>query len=238
MGNWVIPDLHGCVKTLRALVEDKIKPTHGDTIYLLGDYIDRGPDPKGVIDYLMELQEQGYNVKPLRGNHEEYILLALDNEINLKKKFFFFRERNKLFDEWMRSGGRSTLASFGVKHVNEIPKKYIEWIKSLEFYYDLEKYVLVHAGMNLYRKDPFDDKHAILWSRSFTPEPEKIGNKTVIHGHVPVSIDFLQTILQDPAKKYIPLDTGCYHPEKQGMGMLVGLNLETLELKIQKNIER
>lgn len=238
MKRWVIPDLHGCAKTLKALVEKQIVPSKDDEIYLLGDYIDRGPDPKGVIDFLMEMSDAGYTIKPLRGNHEEYILLALDNEKNLKRKFFIFRQRNRLFDEWMRSGGRSTLDSFGVRHVAQIPEKYVEWIRHLEYFYELDDYVLVHAGINFMRKDPFDDKHALLWSRSFSPEPEKIGNRTVIHGHVPVSIDFLKTILDDPAKKYIPLDTGCYYPNREGMGVLVALELGSLELKLQPNVER
>jgi len=78
----------------------------------------------------------------------------------------------------------------------------------------------------------------LLWSRSFIPEPEKINHKTVVHGHVPVSIDFLKALLSDPGKKYIPLDTGCYYPDKPGMGVLVALELNSLELKTQANIER
>jgi len=237
MKRWVIPDLHGCVKTLRAIVEEQIKPKGDDEIYLLGDYIDRGPDPKGVIDFIMELEEKGFNVFPLRGNHEEYILLALENEQNLKRKFFFFKEQNKLFDEWMRSGGRPTLKSFGVTNVDQIPEKYIEWIKGLKYFYELDQYVLVHAGMNFQRRDPFDDLHAILWSKSFTPEPEKIGDRTIIHGHVPVSLDFLKAIISDPHRKFIPLDTGCYYPDKPGMGTLVALELNSLQLLIQPNVE-
>ncbi|MBE0637815.1 MAG: serine/threonine protein phosphatase [Bacteroidales bacterium] len=237
MKRWVIPDLHGCVKTLRALVENQIRPQGTDEIYLLGDYIDRGPDPKGVLDFIMGLQEKGLNIYPLRGNHEEYILLALENQQNLKRKFFFFKERNKLFEEWMRSGGYATLKSFGIERVDQIPEKYVEWIRGLKYFYELDQYVLVHAGINFYRKDPFDDLHALLWTSSFTPEPEKIGNRTVIHGHVPVSLEFLKTILSDPNKRYIPLDTGCYHPNKPGMGNLVALELNSLNLLIQPNIE-
>lgn len=237
MKRWVIPDLHGCAKTLRAIVEKQIKPGNDDEIYFLGDYIDRGPDPKGVIDFIMDLQEKGLKVFPLRGNHEEYILLALDNEQSLKKKFFLFKERNKMTDEWMRSGGRSTLTSFGVTHVNQIPKKYVEWIKGLKYFYELDQYVLVHAGMNFQRRDPFDDLHAILWTKSFTPEPEKIEDRVIIHGHVSVSLDFLKAILADPQRKYIPLDTGCYYPDKPGMGKLVALELNSLELLIQPNVE-
>jgi serine/threonine protein phosphatase 1 len=60
----VIADIHGCAKTFKALVE-KIGLTHEDTLYLLGDYIDRGPDNCGVIDYIIHLQSNNYNIKPL-----------------------------------------------------------------------------------------------------------------------------------------------------------------------------
>ena len=238
MRQWVIPDLHGCIRTLKAMVENRIQLTKEDEIYFLGDYIDRGPNPKGVLDYIMSLQDQGFKVFPLRGNHEEYILLAVENEKTLGRRYFFWKEKNKYFLEWMRSGGKATLDSFKIKTVDQIPMKYVDWIRGLEYFYELDNYVLVHAGMNFYRKDPYDDLHAILWTRSFTPEPEKIGNKTVIHGHVPVSLDFLQSLLTDPSKKYIPLDTGCYYPGKPGMGSLVALELKTLELLVQPNVEK
>ena len=54
---WVIPDLHGCVNTLRTLIEEQIRPSRSDLLYFLGDYIDRGPDSKGLIDYIRNLQK-------------------------------------------------------------------------------------------------------------------------------------------------------------------------------------
>ena len=57
--HWVIPDIHGCARTLHALIEDNIKPTKHDELYFLGDYIDRGPDSKGVID--MCVKNENYN---------------------------------------------------------------------------------------------------------------------------------------------------------------------------------
>ena len=73
---WVIPDIHGYLKTLRALIENQIRPSKHDWLYFLGDYIDRGPDSKGVIDYIRKLQDDQYNVRLLRGNHEDYCLHA------------------------------------------------------------------------------------------------------------------------------------------------------------------
>ena len=71
---WVIPDLHGCSQTLQALITEQIRPSRSDVLYFLGDYIDRGPDSKGVIDYIITLQENEYEVKVLKGNHEDYFL--------------------------------------------------------------------------------------------------------------------------------------------------------------------
>ena len=68
---WVIPDIHGYLNTLKSLIENRISLTKEDTLYFLGDYIDRGPNSKGVIDYIMSLQDQDYDIHCLRGNHED-----------------------------------------------------------------------------------------------------------------------------------------------------------------------
>ncbi len=60
INRWVVPDIHGCLKTLKSLLETRIELTRLDSIYFLGDYIDRGPDSKGVIDYIITLQNNNY----------------------------------------------------------------------------------------------------------------------------------------------------------------------------------
>lgn len=69
MPQYAITDLHGCARTFRALL-DKIRFSKEDELYLLGDYINRGPDSKGVIDHILELRESGHTVHCLRGNHQ------------------------------------------------------------------------------------------------------------------------------------------------------------------------
>ncbi|MDP3444408.1 MAG: metallophosphoesterase, partial [Ignavibacteria bacterium] len=83
---WIIPDIHGCSKTLKQLIEYQIKPSRTDEFYFLGDYIDRGPDSKGVIDYIMELQRKEFTIRLLLGNHEEYCIKSWDED-KKKKKF-------------------------------------------------------------------------------------------------------------------------------------------------------
>ena len=78
MKQYAIGDIHGCSKTFKELL-DKIGLIEGDELYLLGDYIDRGPDSKGVIDTIFELREKGFKVICLRGNHESMLLDALKN---------------------------------------------------------------------------------------------------------------------------------------------------------------
>ena len=78
MRRFAISDIHGCIKTFKTLV-DRIEFSKEDTLYLLGDYIDRGPDSKGVIDHIWKIQEEGYRVHCLRGNHEQMLLEELKN---------------------------------------------------------------------------------------------------------------------------------------------------------------
>ena len=87
---WVVPDIHGHIKTLRALIEERIELQKSDSIYFLGDYIDRGPDSKGVIDYIMSLQSFGYDVHCIRGNHEDYCLRAWEEALGLIRHLVSF----------------------------------------------------------------------------------------------------------------------------------------------------
>jgi len=234
---WVIPDLHGCVKTLQALIENQIKPTKKDKLFFLGDYIDRNHNPKGVLDYLLNLEEEGYRIFPLRGNHEEYLLMAYNAEQKLKRRFLFGKEKNPVMDQWLKHGGFNTLKSFRIKNIKEIPAKYIQWLNGLKYYYLEGDYVIVHAGLNFDRLDPFEDTHAMLWSGSFRPVPENIGHKTIIHGHVPVSLGFLQNVLNNPESKVIALDNGCYLSGTNGMGNLTALELNTRQLVLQPCVD-
>jgi serine/threonine protein phosphatase 1 len=234
---WVIPDIHGFSKTLQALIEEQIKPSRNDTIYFLGDYIDRGPDSKGVIDYIEALKKDDYTIRPLRGNHEDYLLRTFDNE-TVKKNFLGITYQNHLKKEWFKYGGKETLASFGVSDVHDIPASYIEWMRNLEYYITLDSFILVHAGMNFEIEDPFADKHSMLWVKDFKVNRDKSGNRKIIHGHTPVSLDFIELLRTSGSFDFIDLDNGVYYPDKEGFGNLVALELTTMELKVQNNVDR
>lgn len=71
---YAISDIHGCYKTFQRLVEEGIRLTKFDQLFLLGDYVDRGPSSKAVLDYIIGLMEEEFNIFPLRGNHENDLL--------------------------------------------------------------------------------------------------------------------------------------------------------------------
>ncbi len=230
---WVIPDIHGCAETLKTLIEVQIKPNKNDHLIFVGDYIDRGPDSKGVIDYIMALQQNDYNITPLIGNHEDYCIKAWEDDLN-KKSFLGFSSKSSVQKEWERYGGKQTMDSFDAKRAREIPKKYIDWMKSLDYYIVLDDFVVVHAGLNFRIDDPFKDKRAMLWSRDYKIEPEKIGNRRVVHGHLPVNLEFIDMVVKNKDSYwFIDIDNGIYFSRKAGYGNLVALNLNTMVYVVQ-----
>lgn len=124
-----IGDIHGCSVALRTLI-DAIQPTPLDTLVFLGDYIDRGPDSKGVIDQVIALAEE-WQVVPLLGNHEEMLLGALEGKDNLRY--------------WLKLGGREALDSYGVgDNVKQLPADHIEFVKGCKNYYETVSHIFVH----------------------------------------------------------------------------------------------
>ena len=231
---WIIPDIHGCVRTLQVLLENMLQVTKNDQLYFLGDYIDRGPDGKGVIDYLMRLQQEEYDVHFLKGNHEDMCIAAY--QADQKKKFFGGKhEEQKL---WEAVGASTTLASFGVKHPHEIPKEYIDWMDSCLPFIELEDYILVHAGLNFNIANPFEDEHSMMWTRRFKVDFAKSHGKKIIHGHIPVDYSFMNLVIkQNENYDFIALDNGVYATEKPGLGNLTAFNPDTKQIVAQSNME-
>jgi len=231
---WVIPDIHGCVNTLKALIEEQIKPTLSDELFFLGDYIDRGPDSKGVIDYILSLQKSGIKLTTLKGNHEDFLVELYDSKLQPKKPWFlriFSRKKRS----WIGIGGKETLKSFGIHSIKNIPLEYIEWMRNLENYVCLDNFILVHAGLNCTIEDPFSDTHSMIWIRDFEIDFTKTGKRKVIHGHVPVNLQFIDLSIRNNYFKFIDLDNGPYISGKEGFGNLVALELTQMQMVIMDN---
>jgi serine/threonine protein phosphatase 1 len=231
---WVVPDTHGHCKTLKALVEEQIRPTRYDELYFLGDYIDRGPDSKGVIDYIRHLQKDEYNVTVLKGNHEDIMVDLYEAEIADNNPWYtaFYNKKRR---SWYEMGGKKTLQSFNAKTLKEVPSDYIEWMKGLDYYASLDDFVLVHAGLNFNIEDPFSDRLSMLWIREYKIKPEMIGNRRIIHGHVPVNIELIDISRKNRYYKFIDLDNGVYLKGIEGFGNLVALEMNSMEIIIQDN---
>jgi serine/threonine protein phosphatase 1 len=219
--SFVIGDIHGCAATLRRLIDVVLRPLPEDRIYLLGDLIDRGPDSKGVLDFIFELQERGLTVDSVRGNHEEMCLQAGDGEYNL--------------DLWNANGGQATLESFQADGPGDIPHRYRAYLGSLLHYIQLDDFVIVHAGLNFDLPDPFEDTFTMLWTRSAAVVPQRIGGRRLICGHTPVTRLLLEASL---GSSRVMLDNGCVYGGRHGMGCLAALELETMTVRYQENIDR
>ena len=217
---FAIGDIHGCAATLRRLVRDQLRPEPSDRIYLLGDLIDRGPDSKGVLDFIFELQERGLSVASVRGNHEEMCLQAGSD--------IYYREL------WKANGGLHTLASFQADGPGDIPKRYRSFLESLPYYILLEEFVIVHAGLNFDTREPFADTDSMLWTRSPFVDQQRIGGRRLICGHTPVMRTRLEASLNSSK---IMLDNGCVFGDRPEMGSLAALELLSMTLFMQPNID-
>lgn len=196
-----IGDIHGCSTALATLI-GTIQPTPLDTIVFLGDYIDRGPDSRGVIEQVIRLADQ-CQVVPLLGNHEEMLLGALEGKDNLRF--------------WLKLGGRETLDSYGTgDDVKKIPQQHIEFIRGCRNYYETVSHIFVHAYY-----DPDLPLHQQRWDglrwASLPPEPKPhCSGKVAIVGHT-------------AQKSGEVLDLGCVEcidTYCHGGGWLTGLDVE------------
>lgn len=219
--SFVIGDIHGCAATLRRLVDGALHAAAEDRIYLLGDLIDRGPDSRGVLDYLFELRGRGVSVCSVRGNHEEMFLQAVDHHTGLGL--------------WIVNGGQATLESFQADGPGDVPRRYRDLLASFPHYILLDDFVIVHAGLNFESSDPFSDTGAMLWTRSPFVDRGRIGGRRLVCGHTPVSRARLEASLESGK---IMLDNGCVFGGLPGTGCLAALELEGMAVTYQENIDR
>jgi serine/threonine protein phosphatase 1 len=165
-----IGDIHGCSAALRALLV-ALCPQPDDLIVALGDYVDRGPDSRGVLDCLVDLAGQCQLV-PILGNHDDMLLQAIDGQHVTTLLSF---------------GGPATLASYGgvgPDHLHLIPETHVTFLKSCVPYFETEEFIFVHGCYvaNLPMSD--QPELALRWEslRHDIPAPHFSG-KIVIAGH-------------------------------------------------------
>lgn len=217
---FVIGDIHGCARTFRRLLYEIIRLQKSDHVYLLGDTIDRGPESREVIDEIRYLKASGYEVQSIRGNHEDMLLKSC-------------RDRT-FFQIWMANGGRETLRSFDVEDSCEIPSEYLRFIDTFPYFLELGGFLLVHGGLNFSIAHPLMDLEAMLWNRDREVIKERIGDRRLISGHTPLDREEIRRSL---TTDHIMLDNGCIYGGESGLGCLCALELNSMSLFFQENIE-
>lgn len=211
MGLIAIGDIHGCPKSLDALL-DRINPSSDDHLLFVGDYIDRGPDSKGVIDRLLDLREE-VECTFLRGNHEALMLGYLDSGA---------------FNLWRVNGGVSTLQSYMEEDESEfdIPEAHTEFVRDTKMYHETDDFFFVHAGLkaNLTIEENLEngDEKVFLWERGHLEASEFAWEKPVVCGHTPQPEPINR-------EKLILIDTGCVYHMQPGMGKLTAVRLPERE---------
>lgn len=221
---FVVTDIHGCAKTFRALLK-KVAFTQGDELFVLGDIVNKGPASREAIDLVLELQKD-HRVVVLKGNHEQVVLDQID--------------RKKFSKRFKQIGGIETLKSFGVKQVNDLPGKYLQFLKQCRLCLEEDKYILVHAGLDFKQKDPLKAHPSQYKIRNWYKDIDYkwLGNRIILHGHTPVTKHRVQFQASNiHVNQYLDLDAGCVYHKKKGMGKLAIFEMESQTITFQKNID-
>ena len=145
MRRWVIGDIHGAHKALVQCLERSAFDHQNDLLICLGDLCDRWPEVNKVFDTMLRVQ----NLVLLLGNHDEW---ALD---------WFLH--GKAPDIWLIQGGDKTRESYP----HGVPPGHMDLLKNARLYYEMDNKLFVHAGFNPHQDIKKQDRHTLLWDRSF-----------------------------------------------------------------------
>lgn len=172
---FIVGDIHGCLEMLQRLMDTIPWHPHHDRLIFIGDYIDRGNNPKGVVDYILALKSYAASVQCLVGNHEVMFL----DYLNGKDQEVYFL-----------NGGWHTAQSHMVHdsgHELTVPPEHMAFYESLERYIELEDYYIVHAGFRPGVKVKEQSLQDMTWIRDPFIQSNHDFGKRVIFGHTPFS---------------------------------------------------
>ncbi len=163
----VVSDIHGEADKLDQVLDKAEYDPQEDQLILLGDYIDRGPSSKRVIEKVKRLVKDDSAVA-IKGNHDDMFIRS--------------KEDLEAMELWKMNGAATTIQSYEGR-MEEV-KEDQQWLEeNLHLYYETDDYIFVHAGLEPETPLEQQDEDTLLWTR----HEEKVGlGKTVIHGHTPV----------------------------------------------------
>jgi serine/threonine protein phosphatase 1 len=221
-----IGDVHGCAQALEALLE-AIRPRPEDVIVTLGDYVNRGPDSRGVLDRLIELERQ-CRLVPILGNHDETFRGLLEQVDVGQRPSMLSTGRWPSLLGWLAMGGGATLESYGARRgsiVGEdlalIPSGHLDFLRRCQDSFETNTHIFVHA-----QHDPDMAMHEqpseiLHWEslRAITPGPHVSGKRAIV-GHTSQKSGEVLDL-----GHLVCIDTYCY-----GGGWLTALDVDTDEL--------
>ena len=124
---------------------------------------------------------------------------------------------------------------------DEIPHEYIEWMENLPYSFEVDEFILVHAGFKFDMLNPFEEKHAMIWQRDWYRRINYhwLQDRIIVHGHTPMSfLNIKKQFANMEAAQYLDIDAGCVFKNRiPGGGKLCALDMTNLELVFQENIE-
>jgi len=174
MITFAIGDIHGQSAKLKSLLSycEDYRSGRVALFVFLGDYINRGPDSKGVVQTLIDRQLSRGDVICLRGNHEAALGELIGGHIPLYR--------------FLLMGGDATLASYGVRSVAEIPEPHVRWLLNRPIRYDDALRLFVHAGIDPQRQLTDQNDADLLWIREPFLSDSREFDHLVVHGHTPL----------------------------------------------------
>lgn len=179
-----IGDIHGCYQELVALLR-LVAPSPEDTVVALGDYVDRGPHSYEVVQLLASWPHD-CRLVALRGNHEQMMLQARDDEHKRR--------------EWLEEGGRETLASYSpvgdAGKLADVPDEHWRFLEEqCRDWFETPTHIFVHANLHPDLSPEEQPSLVLRWEKLVEPRPH-VSGKTMVCGHT-------------PQKSGEPLDWGC-----------------------------
>lgn len=189
------------------------------TYIFLGDYTDRGPNSRKVIEQMLEF-EQEHECIFIRGNHDQMLLDAYENGE---------------WDLWLANGGNTTLGDYNSRPgVFKLPETHYRFFSETKLYWETKNYFFVHGGLNpnLTIAENLEHEHEreeFIWQRDHIHARNNKWEKTVVFGHTPVKKPLIR-------EQMIGIDTGCVY-NKRGLAKLTAVVLPEQKFIHQKSLD-